>query len=69
MNFNDFIYEKVLDYIKDLKVGENVQDKNNESECKVLEKYCQDLSKLASDGKLNPVIGRSEEIRRVIQIF
>jgi ATP-dependent Clp protease ATP-binding subunit ClpB len=46
-----------------------VNDKNTENQYQVLEKYCQDITKQAKEGKLDPVIGRHEEIRRVIQIL
>ncbi len=44
-------------------------NKNNENQYEILDKYCQNITKLAQDGKLDPVIGRHEEIRRVIQIL
>lgn len=44
-------------------------NKGTEDTDQVLEKYCRDLTKLAREGKLDPVIGRNDEIRRVIQIL
>ncbi|MBU1084799.1 MAG: AAA family ATPase [Candidatus Beckwithbacteria bacterium] len=44
-------------------------DKNRETKSKVLEKYTHNLTKLAKEGKLDPVIGRNEEIRRVMQVL
>src|ERR1700730_3664508 len=44
-------------------------DQNPESKYQALEKYGRDLTKLAAEGKLDPVIGRDEEIRRVIQVL
>ncbi len=44
-------------------------NKNNENQQDVLAKYCQNITQQAQDGKLDPVIGRHEEIRRVIQIL
>ena len=41
----------------------------NQNQFELLEKYCQNITKLAQQGKLDPVIGRHEEIRRVIQIL
>lgn len=64
-----FTYEKVLNWVKDLRQGENVNSQSAESKHKVLEKYCQDLTKLATKGKLDVVIGRNDEIRRVVQIL
>lgn len=49
--------------------GAKIQDENPEATFKVLEKYCIDLTERASSGKLDPVIGRNEEIRRVVQIL
>lgn len=46
-----------------------MKDQNVENQYQVLEKYCQDITKQAKVGKLDPVIGRHEEIRRVIQIL
>ena len=44
-------------------------DQNPEGKFQALEKYAKDLTELARRGKLDPVIGRDEEIRRVIQVF
>ncbi|MEA3355118.1 MAG: AAA family ATPase, partial [Patescibacteria group bacterium] len=44
-------------------------DNNLQNKQKVLEKYTQNLTKLAKEGKLDPVIGRNEEIRRVMQVL
>ncbi|MFC1894414.1 ATP-dependent Clp protease ATP-binding subunit [Candidatus Dependentiae bacterium] len=66
---NNFTYSRVLDWVKNLRQGENVKSQNAENTHQVLEKYCHDLTKMASDGKLDVVIGRNDEIRRVIQIL
>ncbi|MFH1253915.1 MAG: AAA family ATPase [bacterium] len=66
---NGFTDQKVLEWIKNLRGGESVKNQNAESGYQVLEKYCKDLTKLARDGKLDPVIGRNDEIRRVVQIL
>ena len=51
-------------------VEEEVQkNRTEESESKALEKYCKNLTNLAKQGKLDPVIGRDEEIRRTIQVL
>ena len=42
---------------------------NNNQEVKALDQFAVDLTKQASDGKLDPVIGRDEEIRRVVQVL
>lgn len=49
--------------------GSKIQDPEPEGKFKALEKYCRDLTKLAHQQKLDPVIGRDEEIRRVIQVL
>jgi len=66
---NNFIYEKVLKWVENLRQGESVKSQSAENQYQVLEKYCQDITKLAQAGKLDPVIGRDEEVRRVIQIL
>ena len=55
-----------VDRVRD---GRHVNDPNPESKIKVIEKYCKNLTKLAKKGKLDPLIGREDEIRRVIQIL
>lgn len=61
--------EKVLRAISNIRGGAKVVDKNPENKYKVLEKYGRNLVELAKEGKLDPVIGRDEEIRRTIQIL
>ena len=48
---------------------ESIQSEDPDNQYKVLEKYTRDLTELASGGKLDPVIGRGEEIRRTIQVL
>ena len=55
--------------IMDLRNGENVSSNNPEGNYKSLEKYAKNLNELAESGKLDPVIGRDDEIRRVLQIL
>lgn len=55
--------------IKELRGGSTVQDQNAESKYKSLERYSKNLNELAKAGKIDPVIGRDEEIRRVLQIL
>jgi ATP-dependent Clp protease ATP-binding subunit ClpB len=52
-----------------LRGGETVTDANAEENRQALEKYCIDLTERAESGKLDPVIGRDEEIRRTIQVL
>ena len=55
--------------IDKLRGGEKVQSENAEDQRQALQKYCIDLTERAEQGKLDPVIGRDEEIRRVIQVL
>ncbi|OJY96471.1 MAG: ATP-dependent chaperone ClpB [Lysobacterales bacterium 63-13] len=55
--------------IEAMRGGEKVVDANAEENRQALEKYCIDLTARASSGKLDPVIGRDEEIRRVVQVL
>jgi len=66
---------KILDYDEALKIlmqirgGQKVTDPNPESKYQILEKYARNLTKMASEGKLDPVIGREDEIRRLMQVL
>ncbi|NPA72124.1 MAG: ATP-dependent chaperone ClpB [Gammaproteobacteria bacterium] len=55
--------------IEAIRGGENVNDQNAEENRQALEKYTVDLTALAESGKLDPVIGRDDEIRRAIQVL
>lgn len=55
--------------IKELRGGASVTDQNAEAKYKSLERYSKNLNDLARQGKIDPVIGRDEEIRRVLQIL
>ncbi len=55
--------------IKELRGGAKVTDQNPEAKYKSLERYSKNLNELAKRGKIDPVIGRDEEIRRVLQIL
>ncbi|SMN10657.1 ClpB protein [uncultured Candidatus Thioglobus sp.] len=55
--------------INDLRGGKTVNEQNAETQRDALKKYTQDLTQLAVDGKLDPVIGRDGEIRRAIQVL
>ena len=64
------IQEKALiEAIKELRKGNKVTDPNAESKYRSLERYSKNLNDLARQGKIDPVIGRDEEIRRVLQIL
>ncbi|HRJ29599.1 MAG TPA: ATP-dependent chaperone ClpB [Cyclobacteriaceae bacterium] len=55
--------------IKELRGGNTVTDQNAEAKYKSLERYSKNLNDLAKKGKIDPVIGRDDEIRRVLQIL
>lgn len=55
--------------IKELRGGSSVTDQNAEAKYKSLERYSKNLNDLAKKGKIDPVIGRDDEIRRVLQIL
>ncbi|MDB9525740.1 ATP-dependent chaperone ClpB [Oscillatoria sp. CS-180] len=55
--------------IKEVRGNQKVTDQNPEGKYEALEKYGRDLTELAREGKLDPVIGRDDEIRRTIQIL
>ena len=62
-------HEALLRALRPLRGTQRVTDQNPESKYQALEKYGRDMTKLAKYGKLDPVIGRDEEIRRVIQVL
>ena len=64
-----FTHDAVRMYMQQIRKGKTVNDKNAENQYQILEKYCQNITERARQGKLDPVIGRHEEIRRVIQIL
>ncbi len=61
--------EKVLEVIESIRGGQRVTDPQAESRYRTLDKFSRDLTQMASEGKLDPVIGRDDEILRVIQVL
>ncbi len=61
--------ERVREAVKGVRGGARVTSPEAESQYRSLEKFTKDLTQLARDGKLDPVVGRDDEIRRVIQIL
>lgn len=61
--------DRLADATAKLRGGESVQTENDEENRGALDKYCLDLTAQASEGKLDPVIGRDEEIRRAVQVL
>ncbi len=62
-------YDTFLKHLSDVRGEEKITDPNPESKYQVIEKYTRNLTKLASQGKLDPVIGREKEIRRIMQVL
>jgi len=64
-----FTKKHLIGAIKELRGGDQVKDQNAEAKYRSLDRYSKNLNKMASEGKIDPVIGRDEEIRRVLQIL
>jgi ATP-dependent Clp protease ATP-binding subunit ClpB len=62
-------HDKLMDTLVKVRGNQRVTSSNPEATYQALEKYGRDLTKMAAAGKLDPVIGRDEEIRRVIQVL
>ncbi|MBN1523024.1 MAG: ATP-dependent chaperone ClpB [Spirochaetales bacterium] len=61
--------DSVMRVLKDIRGNQTVTDQNPEDKYQVLERFCKDLTALARREKLDPVIGRDEEIRRLMQVL
>jgi ATP-dependent Clp protease ATP-binding subunit ClpB len=61
--------EMILKALQDIRGNQRVTDQNPEAKYQALQRYGRDLNELARQGKLDPVIGRDEEIRRVLQVL
>lgn len=68
-NIVDIDKKQVIEELGKLRGGQHVTDQDPEGKYRALEKYTQDFTALAHKGKIDPVIGRDEEIRRVMQIL
>ncbi len=60
--------EAVMQALQSIRGNQSIQSEDPESRYQALEKYCKDMTALARQGKLDPVIGRDEEIRRLMQV-
>jgi ATP-dependent Clp protease ATP-binding subunit ClpB len=69
LSLNSVTPEKIQNALKDIRGGAKVTDQNPEDKYKALERYGIDLVEMARKGKLDPVIGRDEEIRRCMQVL
>jgi ATP-dependent Clp protease ATP-binding subunit ClpB len=66
---NGVTRDSVMNALKEVRGGERVSDQSPEEKYQALAKYARDLTDLARQGKLDPVIGRDDEIRRVLQVL
>src|SRR5664279_1184380 len=62
-------YDNILRGLTSVRGNQKVTDQNPEAKYQALERYSKDLNELARQGKLDPVIGRDEEVRRVVQVL
>ncbi len=69
MKDNGINEKDLMAAIEELRKGNKVTSQSQEETYQSLEKYARNLNKLANDGKLDPVIGRDDEIRRILQIL
>ncbi|MBP7734445.1 MAG: ATP-dependent chaperone ClpB [Spirochaetes bacterium] len=69
LNEHGFIRENILKVLKDIRGSKRADDESAEDKYNALERFSRDLTKLARMNKLDPVIGRNEEIRRVMQVL
>jgi ATP-dependent Clp protease ATP-binding subunit ClpB len=61
--------DRIFEALTDIRGSQRVTDQNPEGKYQALERYGRDLTELAQKGKLDPVIGRDDEIRRVVQVL
>ncbi len=69
LRMNGVSRDAILKALQEIRGGQRITDQNPEEKYQALEKYGRDLTLLARQGKLDPVIGRDEEIRRVIHVL
>lgn len=61
--------ERIYSALQNIRGGQRITDPRAENKYRALEKYSRDLTQLATEGKLDPVIGREDEIKRVMQVL
>ena len=69
INNSNITKDRILSIMKKVRGNNKVDSQNAEEKYKALEKYSTDLTEMARRGKLDPVIGRDEEVRRIIQVL
>ncbi len=62
-------YDRVLKALVEIRGSQRVMDAEAEGRFQVLERYCRNLTELAQTGKLDPVVGRDDEVRRVLEVL
>lgn len=66
---NNITYDRALEVVKEMRGGQRLTNPQSESQYRVLTRFSRDLTQMAREQKLDPVIGRDDEIQRVIQIL
>ena len=61
--------DAILQALMDIRGGQRITDPNPEDKYQALDRFSQDLTAIATKGDLDPVIGRDDEIRRIIQVL
>lgn len=69
LEFGNLNYEEALKVLSEIRGGTRITDPEPESKYQVIERYARNLTQLAREGKLDPVIGREDEIRRLMQVL
>jgi len=69
LEFSKLDYQTALKILNQIRGGSRITDPEPESKYQVIEKYARNLTSLARQGKLDPVIGREEEVRRLMQVL
>ena len=69
LEFGKLNYETALKHLSQIRGGQRITDPEPESKYQVIEKYARNLTNLARKGKLDPVIGRENEVRRLMQVL
>lgn len=64
-----FTYDRALKALVEIRGSQRVMDAEAEGRFQVLERYCRNLTQLAQTGKLDPVVGRDDEVRRVLEVL
>ncbi len=69
MDAEKLSYERVKEILKEIRGNERINDPHPESKMQVIEKYTRNITEMAREGKIDPVIGRKKEMRRLMQVL